>query len=407
MAKVDFLGQGVTPFGSAYGTKQMILGIPGELTANKGGVIFLEAISAGGAENLGAWLFTDGTNLRYSTGATAPASTNAGTAIGATGASKALSDLASVAINESLISDADNTDDLGSAANQWKDLYINGTAHVDLGELDAANVGRTAGVGADYIKIAASGVLTLEGAATVDGVATGNIGDITANETVTGLWDFTNANGLKTDDIVESGSGSGVTIDNVLLKDYGVTCQGITNTVTAITTSAGIDIGADSVKLRFGTVPASDSYILFDGTHLTFWDSNLGATVTLTDLAGGALTDPTVTGDLTISNGQFAWTDSTDEIAATWSFGGTTNNDINWASAITSGSALQITTSDTVTGDVIHVISSGMTSGTAFKATLTEATLSAGYYFEGVDSGAAQVFTVGEDGVTTITGNTL
>lgn len=40
-------------------------------------------------------------------------------------ASTALSNLASVAINTSLISDTDNTDDLGSAAIGWKDGYIN------------------------------------------------------------------------------------------------------------------------------------------------------------------------------------------------------------------------------------------------------------------------------------------
>lgn len=40
-------------------------------------------------------------------------------------ASTALSNLASVAINTSLISDTDNTDDLGSASIGWKDGYIN------------------------------------------------------------------------------------------------------------------------------------------------------------------------------------------------------------------------------------------------------------------------------------------
>ena len=43
--------------------------------------------------------------------------------ISTSGSNKALSNLASVAINTSLISDADNTDDLGSAAIGWKDVY--------------------------------------------------------------------------------------------------------------------------------------------------------------------------------------------------------------------------------------------------------------------------------------------
>ena len=44
------------------------------------------------------------------------------------GADKALSNLASVAINTSLISDTDNTDDLGSSSKTWKDLYLGGLA---------------------------------------------------------------------------------------------------------------------------------------------------------------------------------------------------------------------------------------------------------------------------------------
>lgn len=43
--------------------------------------------------------------------------------LGGGGANTALSNLAAVAINTSLISDTDNTDDLGSATKQWRKLY--------------------------------------------------------------------------------------------------------------------------------------------------------------------------------------------------------------------------------------------------------------------------------------------
>lgn len=46
-------------------------------------------------------------------------------------ATKALDNLASVAINTSLISDTDNTDDLGSAAIAWKDIYLAGKQYFD------------------------------------------------------------------------------------------------------------------------------------------------------------------------------------------------------------------------------------------------------------------------------------
>jgi hypothetical protein len=48
-------------------------------------------------------------------------------------ASTALSNLASVAINTSLISDTNNTDDLGSDAIEWKDVYAHAIKHGDAG----------------------------------------------------------------------------------------------------------------------------------------------------------------------------------------------------------------------------------------------------------------------------------
>lgn len=53
-----------------------------------------------------------------------------------TAANKALSNLSSVAINTSLISDTDNADNLGSAALEWKDLHIDGIAHIDTVDVD-------------------------------------------------------------------------------------------------------------------------------------------------------------------------------------------------------------------------------------------------------------------------------
>lgn len=47
------------------------------------------------------------------------------------GASTALDNLASVAINTALLSDTDATDDLGSNTKQWKDLYLSGQVYGD------------------------------------------------------------------------------------------------------------------------------------------------------------------------------------------------------------------------------------------------------------------------------------
>ncbi len=56
------------------------------------------------------------------------------------GATIELDNLGTVAVSESLISDADNTDDLGSAAKEWKDLYIDGTANIDSLVADTADI---------------------------------------------------------------------------------------------------------------------------------------------------------------------------------------------------------------------------------------------------------------------------
>ena len=104
------------------------------------------------------------------------------------GANTALSNLASVAINTSLISDTDATDDLGSASKNWKDLYLSGNVILDSGQgIDFsatadANAGMTSELFDDYeegiynptIVGASSGSYTMDG--TFDTLAYTKIG---------------------------------------------------------------------------------------------------------------------------------------------------------------------------------------------------------------------------------------
>jgi len=53
----------------------------------------------------------------------------------ATYANRALSNLSSVAINTSLLPASDNSIDLGSSTKEWRNLYVDGTAHCDAIEL--------------------------------------------------------------------------------------------------------------------------------------------------------------------------------------------------------------------------------------------------------------------------------
>ena len=66
--------------------------------------------------------------------------------VGASGATTALDNLASVAINESLISDTANTDDLGSYTLPWKNIYSSSTAflsYVSSTQFEGALVGNS------------------------------------------------------------------------------------------------------------------------------------------------------------------------------------------------------------------------------------------------------------------------
>ena len=156
-----------------------------------------------------------------------------------------------------------------------------------------------------------------------------------------------------------------------------------------VTTQGAINIDADSTNLTFGEDGATDSYVKFDGTDLVFYDSHLAAERTLSQLASVSLVSPTVTGDLTLSDGKIIWTDAADEVAGAWTFAGTTNNDISWSSAVTSANALAITANALTSGSMVYLESSaaGM----------------AGEYLRCYD-GAADDFSVGADGRVIIAG---
>lgn len=62
------------------------------------------------------------------------------TAAGASGATVALDNLSGVAINTSLLSDANNTDDLGAYDKAWKDVYASGTIYADNIVFDTGGV---------------------------------------------------------------------------------------------------------------------------------------------------------------------------------------------------------------------------------------------------------------------------
>jgi hypothetical protein len=72
-------------------------------------------------------------------------------------------------VASNIIPSADNTYDLGASGSEWKDLYIDGTANIDTGSIDTANVGTLAVSG----NASVSGNLTVLGSlnASISGTA--------------------------------------------------------------------------------------------------------------------------------------------------------------------------------------------------------------------------------------------
>ncbi len=143
-----------------------------------------------------------------------------------------------------------------------------------------------------------------------------------------------------------------------------------------------INILSDTTKLGFGASGGSvDAYQYFDGTDLVFYDSHLGVTVTLSQMAGNNLASPTITGDPIISDGKLTWTDTADE------------------------TVLSITANAVTASDVATIIANGLVSGAILNLQATELTLNAGAYITCYDATAgADVFKVAEDGAVTIAG---
>jgi hypothetical protein len=73
-----------------------------------------------------------------------------------------------------LIPSADDTHDLGASGSEWKDLYLDGTAYIDTGSIDTANVGT----------LDVSGNAQIDGNLTVDGTFTATSG-VTATSAAT------------------------------------------------------------------------------------------------------------------------------------------------------------------------------------------------------------------------------
>jgi len=149
------------------------------------------------------------------------------------------------------------------------------------------------------------------------------------NTVITGTATGTDALTLTAGDITVTSGDVTMTAGDLLLTLGGLTLTAgdIVNTLGDLTLTEGdllmttgdldltdgsVKISKDNELLTLGADDATDSYIKFDGSNLIFYDSDVASEATLAQLLTGLGTDPTVTGDLTITEGKFNWTDGVD-----------------------------------------------------------------------------------------------
>ncbi len=198
-----------------------------------------------------------------------------------------------------------------------------------------------------------------------------------------------------------------VTAGDVVLSDGSITLTDADNAVSLkVTNNTATTVGAAaatgivelaSTSLTTGTLLHLEltEGTLNGGKYVKMWDVTAGAEVFsvaedgLTTIAGAGGSNMLVitAGDALMSDGSLTMVDA--DNAATLSI---TNN-----TATTIGAA--------ASGGVATLISTSLTTGALLNLELTEGTLNGGWYLRAWDAtGGAAVFSVGEDGLTTIAG---
>jgi hypothetical protein len=226
---------------------------------------------------------------------------------GSSGANAALSNLASVAINTSLLSDTNNTDDLGSYVLSWKNIYASGTIFGSLATstwygsfttstFDGVAIGAsTRGTGA-FTSLSSTGVFAPTG-----GIATSTLDGVVIGGSTATAGNFTtfNANGNIT---LGDGLADLITIygqtSSTLLSVYDSLYIGRSATTTLTVGNRG---AATSTFYSDVWLPNRD--MLIGGINSTgnLWVGDGSATTTV---RGGTIGSATSTfmGDVSIQN---------------------------------------------------------------------------------------------------------
>jgi hypothetical protein len=169
-----------------------------------------------------------------------------------------------------LIPSVDDSYDLGAVGSEWRNAYIDGTAYIDTGSIDTANVVS----------------LNVSGNAAVTGTITGDVtGDVTGNaDTATALAT------PRTIAIAGATSGSanfdGST--NITITTSGLTLGGTTVTATGaeLNTLAGMTASTNELNTLDGITASTSELNILDGATLSTAELNIldGITASTTEL---------------------------------------------------------------------------------------------------------------------------
>jgi hypothetical protein len=266
------------------------------------------------ANNQTAFLFCDGTNVNACVTTIVDGRITGNLTVdGNTTLGNATSDTitATARFASGLIPSADNTQDLGSSGNSWKDLYIDGTAYLALvdingGTIDGATIGGGTPAAGTFTTVAATtGNITTVNATTVDttNIEVTNIKakDGTASATIadsTGVMTIASSV-LTTTDI------NGGTIDGTIIGGASpaagtfTTATATTGNITTVnaTTVDTTDIEVTNIKAKDGTASAT----IADSTGIMTIASSV---LTTTDINGGTI-DGTTIGGVSAAAGTF------------------------------------------------------------------------------------------------------
>jgi len=230
-------------------------------------------LSLGDAATIGGALSVTGAATLSSTLAVTGDQTNTGnlTVNGNTTLGDAASDTVTVNadIASNLLPSVDDTYDLGATGSEWRDAYIDGTAYIDTGSIDTANVGTLAVSGNGTI----TGDLTVSGSINATIVGTSQTADaLTTARTIT-------------IDGVTSGAANFDGSANITITTSGVTLSGtaVTATGAELNILDGVTATTAEINLLDGVTASTAEINYIDGVTSniqTQLDGKVGNTFT-------------------------------------------------------------------------------------------------------------------------------